>query len=152
MSITHRLQFESQRTGAEVLESLLSSNIGLQQAKYGEVQAEGLFGRVTELSRNFQTDFLEEYGFKPNLMLSFDEDSDGDVEIGEVVMGKAVAFILQQEKGNAMFFYVVDTPILKRLSGKTTVANRHHFVWLRNALDEVGLTYELKPVEEIESV
>lgn len=149
MSITHRFKFESFQTEEEILNGLLLSNIGLQQAKFDQMKAEGLFSRVSEISKISQKDFLEEYNFQPSLSLSFDEDSDGDVEKGRQVMGRAVALVLKQERGDAMFFYVVDTPILKRINGSIQVAEENWYQWLRDGLDEFGLEYEKISTEAI---
>ena len=149
MSITHILKFESNRSQDEILSILLSSEMGIYPAKYDQLKAEGLFGGVNENSKVSQQNFYEDYGFKPNLRISFDEDSDGDIEKGEKTMGKAVALILQQEKGDAIFFYVVDTPILKRINGRLQVAEEKWYQWLRDALDETNLVYETKPTEQI---
>lgn len=144
MSITHILKFESTHSQDEILNLLLVSNLGLYPANYDQMKGEGIFGRVSENSLVSQQHFFEDYGFKPNLRVSFDEDSDGNVEEGEKIIGKAVAQILQKE-GNAIFFYVVDTPILKKLSGRIQVAEDVHFNWLRNSLSLMNLKYEIVP-------
>ncbi len=149
MSITHNLTFESQRTREEVLKSLLSSNIGLQQARYGEVQAEGLFGSVVELSRSYQMDFLEEYGFKPKLVLSFDETFEGDRDETLKILGNAFALVLTKEQSNAILSWVIDTPILERRSNTIKVTSEPEFDWLREALDKANLSYEVLPTQAI---
>ncbi len=153
MSLTHSLKFESQRREEEILTDLLSSEIGLQPATYDQMKAEGLFGRVATISKISQQDFEEDYGFPANIAAIFDEDSDGDTEEGIRIVGQAVALLLTKEKGDAIFFYVFDTPILKRIKGeKMQVTNEPEFDWLRDALDKVNLPYELKSVDEIQKV
>ncbi len=150
MSITHRFKFKSDKTEEEILQIILSSNVGLLPATYDEMKGDGLFGRVATISNISQQGFQEEYNFPANIAVSFDEDSDGNIEEGEKIMGRAVALILRQEEGDAIFFYVIDTPILKRINGKIQVAQEKWFYWLRNALDEANLQYELKPKEELQ--
>ncbi len=150
MSLTHSLKFHSQRKAEEILNSLLSNNVGMQPAKYDQMKAEGLFGRVFEVEKLFGNYIYERYKTVVNFTVTFDEDSDLEYGTGNRVMGKAIALILQQEKGDAIFFYVVDTPILKRIGGKIQVAQEKWFYWLRNALDEANLKYELKPKEELQ--
>ncbi len=147
MSIWHSLQFESTKSKEEIFSFLLSSGVGLMEYSNG-FETDGIYGRVSELSAYSQSG-MEEYGFLPKIRITFDEDSDGDIKEGEKTMGKAVALILQQEKGDAIFFYVVDTPILKRINGHLQVADDSYFDWLRSALNETGLEYELKAKEEI---
>lgn len=149
MSISHILKFESDRSCNEVLNLLLINNLGLQSARYDQMKAEGLFGRVGENSKISQQHFLEDYSFAPELRLSFDEDSDGDIDKGRKIMGRAVALILKQEKGDAMFFYAVDTPILRRFDKKIQVAEEKWYQWLRYGLDEFGLGYETISTESL---
>lgn len=152
MSLTHSLKFASQRTEEQVLNSLLLSDVGLQPATYDEMKAEGLFGRVATISKVSQQGLQEDYALPANIAVIFDEDSDGDTEEGIRIVGRAVAFLLSEEKGDAMFFYVFDTPILKRANGIIQVTNEPEFDWLRNALDETGLKYELESVNNISNI
>lgn len=151
MSITHSLKFQSQRREEEILSSLLSSNIGLQPATYDEMKAEGLFGRVATISNISQQGFQEDYGLCVNIAVIFDETFEGDRNNILRVLGDVFTFLLKEETGDAMLFWVVDTPILKRIRGETMkVTNEPEFDWLRNAIDEANLKYELKSVYEIQ--
>lgn len=151
MSITHSLKLESNRLSGEILNMLLLSSIGLQSAVYDEMKAEGdgLYGRVADISKVSQRHFLEEYGSRANIAVIFDEDSDGDIEAGEKAMGKAVVLLLSQETGDAMFFHVVDTPIMKRINGRISVVKEEWSKWLTDALSNAGFEYEVKTVEGI---
>jgi hypothetical protein len=149
MSLTHSLKFHSQRTAEEILNSLLSNNVGMKPAKYDQMKAEGLFGRVSEVEKLFGNYIQERYKTVVNFTVTFDEDSDGNIEEGEKIMGKTVALVLQQEKGDAIFFYVVDTPILRRSKGQIVVSEEKWYQWLRDGLDKAGLNYKTKPTKQI---
>jgi hypothetical protein len=151
MSITHNLRFQSNQSAKEIFEKLIAKNFDLQADGYRSfvTAGEGVYGLVHQISLDLQKDFFESYGIRADLEASFTEDSDGELEDGEKIMGKAIAFILQQETGDAMLFYVIDTPILKRINGRTQVAEEKWYQWLRDALDETNLTYEIKPTEQI---
>ncbi len=146
MSISHSLKFESQLAERDVLDLLLSSDIGLQPATYDQMKCEGLYARVSTVEKTFGDYLQDKYKTCINLNITFDEDSDGDIDIGEVVMGKAVALVLQRESGDAIFFHVVDTPIMKRVDGRITVVKEEWSKWLTNALTEAGLKYDVQPV------
>lgn len=149
MSITHSLKFESQHSEKEILNLLLSSNIGLQPAKYDQMKGEGLYGWVSKIEKTFSNDLRDIHRIYVEQSVTFDEDFEGDRDQTLEVLGKAVALLLAQEIGDAMFFWVVDTPILKRTNGQIQVTNEPEFGWLRNALDEAGLSYELQPTQAI---
>ncbi len=147
MSIWHSLNFNSQRTAEEVLKLLLSNNIGLNAGTYDQMKGEGLFGRISEISLDIQEDLVEDYNVQVNARATFDQNSDEDVDEGLKIIGKAVALLLNEEKGDAIFFYVADTPILKRINSRMKVINENGFEWLTSAIDKAGLRYELEAEE-----
>jgi hypothetical protein len=151
MSITHNFRFQSDQSAEEVFEKIITKNFGLQAyaSRSFITVGKGIYGAIHQISLNLQRDFLQFYGIRADLEASFTEDSDGDLEVGEKIMGKIITFILQQETGDAILFYVIDTPILERKNGYVRVAEEKWFQWLRDGLDEAGLHYESKPTEQI---
>ena len=149
MSIWHSLQFEANKKKEEVSEILLSDT---EFTKYSNgFETDGIYGRVSEIGEHSQEGIKEIYGFSPTLRITFDEDSTGDIEKGYKQMGKAIALVLKQESGNAIFFYVADTPILKRINGHIQIANDSYLNWLREAISDVGLKYEKVPKQNLEN-
>lgn len=149
MSIWHSLKFESQRSAEDIFRFIISCHIGLTEYSNG-FETEGIYGNVWELDKDSQEGMLEDYGFRPKLRISFNEYQDVEYATGYETMGRAVALILGEEKGDAIFFYVVDTPILRRTKGKIKLADDEHFDWLRNALSEFNLVFDLVPKGSIE--
>jgi hypothetical protein len=148
MSISHSLEFESNNSKEEILKFILSCHVGFTESNNG-FETEGIYGNIWELGKDNQEVTYETYGFHPTLYLSFYEESGVEYATGYETMGRAIALILGEEKGDAMFFYVVDTPILRRTKGQIKVADDEHFDWLRNALSEFNLEYETTSKEVI---
>jgi hypothetical protein len=149
MSISHSLEFESNSSKEDVFKFLMSSYIGFTEFNNG-FETEGIYGNVFELDKHSQKAMLELYGFHPTLYLYFNEKSDVEYATSYETMGRAIALILEHEKGDAIFFYVADTPILRKTNGKIKVADDEHFHWLRNALSEFNLAYEKCPKVNLE--
>lgn len=150
MSITHRLKIQSIVTSKQTLEMLLSGNIGLRQSIDDELRGEGLHIGAIRMTDAGKSNLFEEHGVRANITVMFDENTDEDANEGIKIVGKAVALLLNSDKnGDAIFFYVADTPILKRAGGKITVINEGHFTWLTDALDEAELSYDLRQAEAI---
>lgn len=151
MSITHILKIQSNRSPEAVLKQLLTSNIGLQPGRYDQMKADGdgLYGRVFSIDVDGQKYLLDTFGVRANLRISFDEDFDGDRDQALGVIGQTINLLFEQEAGDAMFFWVVDTPILKRTSGAIKVIDEPGFEWLRTALKNAGLSYETQSEQNI---
>ena len=154
MSITHVLKVESTSQPNEVLNLLLTSNIGLHPGQYDQMKTpgNGLYGRVFDIDAEGQNYLLNAFEVRANLRISFDEDFDGDRNDALEALSKAITLLLKKERGDAMFFWVIDTPILKRTNDTIQVTNEPEFDWLRNALDKAGLKYELKSVDQISNI
>ena len=151
MSITHALRFESDRTPEILLEVLVRSNVGLQAAQHDQMttRGKGLYGRVSDIDKFSRNSLLKEFGIQTSVSVTFDEDSDGDEEEARKVMGDSTALLLKQEAGDAMFFYIFDTPILKRTNGTIKVIDEPEFEWLRTAMENAGLNYETQSEQNI---
>lgn len=146
MSIEHILYFKSKRTRQEI-SALIKENIAeFKPVEFEELKTEAYLLKVYETTENRRNSFSENYGFAPDLRAVFYQNSDENIEAGDRTAGKAIALILKEE-GDAVFFYVIDTPILKRNDENIWISDDKSFDWLRSALDEIRLKYELKPPE-----
>ena len=154
MSLTHSLKFDSSRSQEAVLRLLLSSNIGLYRAIHDELttKGEGLYGRVANVDKHSQIYLLNTFNVRVNTSIIFDENLDGDVEEGRQVMAKTVALLLKKEVGDEIFFYVVDTPLLKRTNDTIKVIDEPEFEWLRTALKNANLDYETQSEQGIRQI
>lgn len=152
MSISHSLEFESERTTADVLQKLLSSDVGLKKIAENKVRAERLLGRVAAISPISQRGLYNDFRVRADLRVTFDETFETDTEKVVEVLGKAAASLLEQETGDLIFFWVVDTPILKRTNGTLKVIDEPEFEWLRTALTNANLNYEMQPEQGIRQV
>lgn len=146
MSIEHKFFFQSERTKKEILELLKNGISELEPVKYDELKTDGYLLSVFESTETKRQSFQEVYGFSPDLYISFYQNTDENIEKGDEAIGKVISLILKKE-ANAVFFHVIDTPVLTKINNKIQVAEEKWFEWLRSSLTAVNINYETKPTQ-----
>ena len=153
MSITHNLRIQSAQNAKMLQQLLASSELGLRfDENEFVIEGNGIYGGVYDVNLSSQKYISSAFGIGANLEVSFTEDSDGNIEEGEKIMGEAIALILRSEPGNAVFLHVIDTPILKRIKGQIGVVKENWSRWLTDSLEKADLKYKVQTVEEIERI
>ncbi len=151
MSIDHILKFNSSETPEEVFKLLQAVVIDIKESGKNTFTTKGGWGIIFPMDKDSQYLISEQHNLSTNISLTFVEDSNKGYGTDYEVLGNVIAFTLAKEEGDAILFWVIDTPILKRLKGKKIqVTDDKHFDWLRNALSEFNLVFDLVPKGSIE--
>ena len=143
MSISNTLLIETQMTPFEVREMLISNDLGLMAAPYDRLRGEGVHVGIGTENQFGQDVTFDEHGFRPSLHIIFDLDSDEDEEEGKRITGRATAALLRKDPGEAVLLFNGEKPILKKCDGRIIVRNGWGEDWLKPALNEINMEYEV---------
>jgi hypothetical protein len=162
MSISHTLDIQTQLSAKEIENLLLLSNLGLRFIEGieltidddTELNGSSLDGlgisitprRASKLAKEIT---LEDYGFIPDISVGFELKRYESETAGTETTAKALAILLLQGSGDAVFFINSDYIVFKRLNNKLTVY-KEISEWLIPELYKAGIKYELETSEYAE--
>ena len=160
MSISHSLDIQTSLTTEEIETLLLSSNLSLIGKKWSytenniEYNNSALDGLGISITVSKESDLakkitLEDYGFAPDISIGFHLARYESETAGTETTAKALAILLLQGNGDAVFFINSDYIVFKRLNNKLTVY-KEISEWLIPELNKAGIKYELEKSEYAE--
>jgi hypothetical protein len=150
MSISHNLDIQTTLSLEEIKELLIKSNLGLTAIdNFNGLDGFGITVFYTLAGDYGKKVIQEDYGFLPDVSIGFRLARNESETAGTETTAKALAILLLQGSGDAVFFINSDYIVLKRLNNKLTVY-KEISGWLIPELDKSGIKYELETSEYAE--
>jgi hypothetical protein len=150
MAISHSLYLQTSLSLKAIEDLLFNSNLGMTILEdNGGLDGLGIWITYSIPDEYSKRVTLKEDGFIPDVSIGFRMAFDESETEGEKTTEKACAILLNQENGDAVFFYNSDNLAFKRVNGKLTVYEGWT-QWLMPELDKFGIKYEIEKSEYAE--
>ncbi len=150
MAISHSLDIQTSLSTREIKNLLLNSQLNLTQSTIeNNLAGFGILISITEMGEYGKLTTKDEYGFVPDVSISFWMDLSESQTEGVKITEKTCAILLAKIAGDALFFFNSDNLTFKRINGKLTIYD-DWTEYLMSELDKLGIKYEVKKSEYAE--